>query len=482
MNPIAFAKEGTPVADGRYLLKLSKDKMAAYLVPAGESVAGAGGIDYSLLLEEIKRGGVEAGLLAQPEPVGQGILCVAKGIPPVHGEDARVKLYVRPAVSGPTEIGKRGRIDFRELSNIVNVTKGLVLAEKIPHTQGTPGKNVLGQEIPAKSGKDRSLKGGKGVALSEDGLRIVAMLDGKFVMEADRPGVYDEHFVNSDVDLSVGNVVFGGRLLTVGGEVMPGFHLKCRGDIELGKGINSSSVMAGGNLRIHGGVIGPHAVLRAKGDIYVDFMENDCDVEALGNFYLGDFAVQCRARVGGSIKSTGKGAIIGGRYLVTGSVYLKELGSEAEVATEIQVGVQPALLKRKHQLDEELPILSEKVNESIKNISSLEKMKKEQGKAFSAALQERLTQFKAELPGLTQKVESMSNEAKELQEAVDQMVNESIFVYGTLYPGVIVRIGNLMRQTTTEEERAVIYFDQEAQQIMIRKMTPEEAAEEPKKI
>lgn len=478
MDQAALPKDGTQIAGGRYILKIAKDKMAAYLVPGSEPVAGD--IDLAGLAGEIKSGGVEAGLLSKAEPAGNGIFCVARGTPPVPGEDAKVKLYVRPAVSGPKEIGRRGSIDFRELSNIVNVTKGLVLAEKILPTAGTPGKNVCGQEIPAKSGKDRSLKGGKGVRLSDDGLKIMANLDGKFVMEGDRPGVYDEHIISDNVDLSVGNVVFGGRILVVNGEVLPGFNLKCRGDIELAKGINSSSVMAGGNLKIRGGVIGPNAVLRAKGDISVDFMENDCEVEALGNLFMADFAVQCRARVGGFVKSTSNGSIIGGRYVVTGSMFVKELGSEAEVATEVSVGVKPALVKRKHQLDQELPLLSDKVNESIKNLSSFERMKREQGAAFSEALRERLAQLKAELPALTQKVEVLSNEAKALQEEIDGMVNECIYVYGKLYPGVIIRIGNFMRQTTMEEERVVIYYDKEAQQIMIRKMTPEEAADEPK--
>jgi len=54
------------------------------------------------------------------------------------------------------------------------------------------------------------------------------------------------------------------------------------------------------------------------------------------------------------------------------------------------------------------------------------------------------------------------------------MVNEQVYVYGHLFPGVVVKIGSLVRTITLEEEQSIIYFDKTSHQILVRKMTREE--------
>lgn len=70
----------------------------------------------------------------------------------------------------------------------------------------------------------------------------------------------------------------------------------------------------------------------------------------------------------------------GGKYIIGGSVYVGDLGTDAEVQTTIHVGVVPSLQNRKQQVDDDLRLWAERLNEIIKNISTLEKMQKEQGK------------------------------------------------------------------------------------------------------
>ncbi|MBU1404061.1 MAG: FapA family protein, partial [Proteobacteria bacterium] len=220
-------KGGVEIQNGAFILRVTKDRLQA-VVTMKDAKAGVQ-LDNNLLQKELAENGIVGGLLPAPEPTGGGSFVVAKGVPPAMGENARVKMHVKPAIPGPQRTDPdKDQVDFRELGTIVNVAKDRLLLEKIAPTQGKAGQDVFGIGIPAKPGKDSKLKYGKGVTLSPDEMKIFAALDGKFVMDDGRPTVFGEHSITGDVDMKVGNIVFGGSKLTISGEVLPGFSVKCR--------------------------------------------------------------------------------------------------------------------------------------------------------------------------------------------------------------------------------------------------------------
>ncbi|MGV1099573.1 DUF342 domain-containing protein [Thiovibrio sp. JS02] len=473
-------KGGVEVQNGAFILRVTKDRLQAVVTP--KDVKAGVPLDHDRLRGELAENEISAGLLPQPEPMGGGSYCVARGKPPVPGEDAKVKLHVKPAV---VHIPKRidpdkDMVDYRELGSIVNVAKDRLLLEKIPFTMGTAGLDVFGIGIPAKSGKDRKLKFGKGVYLSPDEMKIFAELDGKFVMAEGKPAVFAEHAITGDVDLTVGNIAFGGTSLVIGGEVLPGFSVKCRGNIAIRGGINNAFVMAGGTLTVQGGVVGEQTVLRAKGDIMVEFVENGPHLETAGSLLVNDVLVQVEAKVGKDVIATkNKGTIIGGKFILAGSMHVKDLGSEAEIGTEVSVGIVPSLQAKKLKLDEDLKLWSDRLNEVLKNISALEKMKKDEGGKLPEERAVLLRKCHAFMPKAMDKVNDLTEEGKTLEVEFEQMVNEAIFVYGRLFPGVVVRIGSLARTITVEESQVVVYFDKPTHQILVRKMSREEQASMP---
>ncbi|GEM_PF-825327 len=470
-------KGGVEVQDGAFILRVSKDRLQAVVTP--KDLKAEVPLDFAALQEALAELEISTGILPQPEPLGSGSFCVAKGKPGIPGENAKVKLHVKPAeVYVPKQVDPdKDQVDYRELGTIVNVARERLLLEKIPFTAGIPGVDVFGEPVPAKPGKDRKLKIGKGVRLSEDEMKVYAELDGKFIMAEGKPSVLDEHTVNGDVDLKVGNIAFGGKSLVVSGEVLPGFSVKCRGNILIRGGVNNALLMAGGTLTVLGGVVGEQAMLRAKGDIVVEFVENGPVLETSGFLYVHDVLVQTEAKVGRNVVATGKkGTIIGGKFIIAGSMHVKELGSEAEIVTEVSVGIVPSLQSRKQTLDEEFKLWSDRLNEVLKNISALEKMKKEQGGKLAEEKAVLLRKCQTFMPKAMDKVNALTEEGKALEQELEQMVNEAIFVYGRLYPGAVVRIGNAARTISVEEERVVIYFDRPTHQILVRKMTPEEEA------
>ncbi|MBU3937387.1 MAG: FapA family protein [Proteobacteria bacterium] len=468
-------KGGVEIQNGAFILRVTKDRLQAVVTPK-DTKGGGVQLDQDLLKKELAENGIVGGVLPAPEAAGGGSFSVAKGIPPVPGENAKVKMHVKPAIPGPQKADPdKDQVDYRELGTIVNVAKDRLLLEKVAPSQGKAGQDVFGIGIPAKPGKDSKLKYGKGVTLSPDESKISAALDGKFVMSEGKPTVLGEHSITGDVDMKVGNIVFGGSNLTISGEVLPGFSVKCRGDIKIGQGVNNSFVMAGGFLTVLGGVVGEEAKLRAKGDITVDFVENGPKLETAGYLRVNDVLLQAQASVGKDVIATqGNGTIIGGKIIAAGSVHVKEMGCDAEVATEVCVGLVPSLQMKKQKIVEELGLWSDRLNEVIKNISALEKIKKELAGKFPEDKSTLLAKCRAFMPKAMDKVNFLTEEDKALELELEQMVNEQVYVYGHLFPGVVVKIGSLVRTITLEEEQSIIYFDKTSHQILVRKMTREE--------
>ena len=464
---------GVPVCDDTFLLRVSKDKMYAVLVPKDEN---AGDPDCATLGNDLDMNGIVHGLL--PKPVAsKGGFVVAKGDPVVNGENAIVKAHVKPSVVRAPKVkdASRDRVDFRELGCIVNVAVGQLLLQKIPPTEGTSGTDVFGRTIYPKHGKDIKMRVGPGVTLSDDGMKVTADVEGKFVVGDGKAAVYEEHVVSENVDLSTGNITFAGKSLTINGLVQPGFKVKCKGDIYISKGVNSAAIIAGGAIQIKGGVVGQDARVKAMGNITIDFSENGPLLETKESLYVDDVIIQSQVKVGKDVKALkGKGILIGGEFIVGGSVYCKELGSDAEVVTNVTVGVDPVLEEKKKKFAEDKEIWPEKMNDILRNTTGLKKMKTEQGGKLPPEKEELLKKFNAMLPDVMEKVNDLKIREEELNEEISAAADKAIHVFNAVFPGVTVKIGKGIRTINLEESSTVILLDRKSLQIHCTAMTSKE--------
>lgn len=477
MSEITLGVKPQKICGGKYILQLSKDKLQLYLaLHEADSFDPA---DWKDVVTIVLAAGVCHGFNERRPPLEMvdGKAVIASGTPAQHGENAKIRPHVRPAViqSKEDDEARSERREFRELGNIVNVPEDQLLLEKIPATPGIPGRNILGEEIPAKDGKDVILKCGPGVTLSEDGLRVTSTVKGKFVMAEGKPAVYEEHTVNSDVDMSVGNITFSGKKLTINGQVLPGFKVKCMGSIDISEGVNNAEIIAGADLKIHGGLIGEECSIRVWGDMEVDFCENTGPIETRGAMTITDFVVQGDMRVEKDLKAlSGKGALIGGKYVLGGSLHALELGSDAEVNTEIVVGLNPSLEHKKKKIEAAKEIWPPRLTEMLKDISALSAMKKKEGKDFSPEKDEKLKKLNVLLPKVMEANNHLADLEEKLDEEIEKAATQCIYVYGVVHPGVHIVIGKARRVLTSPEERVVIAFDRAKQAIHVRAMTPEE--------
>lgn len=470
------SKKPVKICNDRFLLKLTKDKLKAFLQLVNEEDRFEN-VPFDEIVKEVQNFGVCFGFVARLPLAREGKTVIASGKPAVPGENAKVKPVVKPVIVSRAKSLKPGkdRVDFRELGHIVNVPKGQLLLKKIPATAGTPGTNVLGEEIPCKPGKDVNIKCGPGVELSEDGLQVTALIDGKFVMGDGKPAVYEEHVITGNVDMAVGNVAFCGTRLEITGEVLPGFKIKCKGDVVIGKGANNAQVLAGGNVRISGGLVGLDTEIRAKGDIRLDFCENFGLIETRGSLRVENFVVQGKVKTGGNMTVvSGKGTVIGGKYVIGGSMYVKDLGSEAEVVTEVTVGLKPDLEKKKRQVEAAKEYWPNRMNEILKNISTLNEMKKAEGKDFGGEKANVLAELNKMMPEVMEKNNQLTEMQMQLDKELEQASSEAIYVYGCLYPGVAVTIGKAVRVIDKLDQMVVVELNKSTLQIHVRSMTSQE--------
>lgn len=113
------------------------------------------------IIEALNKAGVTEGLfdLFQKPVTVRKEAPAAKGIKPQNGEDAVIRYYEiqekKPIVKEDGSVNRYG------LNLICNVKNSYWLGEKIPPSDGKPGKTVTGKIIPERRGLDLKLKYGR---------------------------------------------------------------------------------------------------------------------------------------------------------------------------------------------------------------------------------------------------------------------------------------------------------------------------------
>lgn len=450
--------------DGYFKVEVSKDAMESYLhvTPpwGGESAT------FKEVKTEMENKGIVFGIdddaikSALSEACESVSYVIAKGIPPVHGKDADMQYFFeRDVKASPKEL-EDGRMDYRELNLVISVTKGTLLAEKIPATEGGAGKNVFGNEAAAKRGRDFIPPVGKGVERSEDGLRLFAAADGCPMVTGKQLKVLAVYEVKGDVDFSTGNVYFMGSVI-VRGNVKSGFKVAASGNVEVFQGVEDARIEADGKVLVKRGISGQgKAFIKAGEDVFAKFIQHaevrtkeSVHTEAClhSNVYAGKKVV-----VGGK-----RGLLVGGIISAGQEVNAKTVGSPFATHTEIELGIDPQLREDFLRVSDQITADTENLKNANKGLEHLEKIVKSGGSLpqYKAVLYERLQQAKRQF-------EERLSELKEKRSAYkEQMMEETkgiLRVKDVLYSGVKISFKQASC-TTTEEKKNVCLYEVEGE-------------------
>lgn len=272
----------------------------------------------------------------------EGFLC-AKGLSPVDGEDGQMEFLFSVVKSAAPQQREDGTVNYRDLGLIRNVRKGEPLCRITPPKPGTDGVDVFGRTVRCKEGQVARFPTGRNTAASEDGLTLVAVIDGCIEYKSMVLDVLDSYIVRGNVDGSSGNVDTVGSV-TVLGDVLEGFSVRAGGSITVRGMVEGANLQAGGNIVISKGMNGMcKGRLVCGGDVTAKFLEN-CTIECGGDL-CSDVLMNCAAKAGGSVILRGKnGLLLGGRCTAGRRIYANYIGNANNVRTEAIID-SPALEK-----------------------------------------------------------------------------------------------------------------------------------------
>lgn len=443
------------------LVQISKDGMEAYItITFDEANEEDFNISYENIISVIKEK-VKYGL--QEEVVKNLInnkmyneeICIAKGLPPKHGEDGKVKYYFEVNKKISPKVNDDGSVDYRELDIVNNVKKGDLLAEIILPIDGELGIKVTGEEVDYKKGKVPFIKQGKNIEVVNDGLSFLAAKDGMAKLINNKISVLDVFEVPA-VDNSTGNVYFNGTVI-VKGNVINGFKLEASGDLDINGVVEGAYINNEGNILIRRGIQGyGKAQIYTEGKLTTRFIEN-ASIKA-GNVITAEAIMHSEVESYDGINLIGKrGLIVGGICKARRHIHAITVGSSMATVTTLEVGVDTNLNIKYDKLMENNKGLEENYNKVNKSIGILETMM-ESGKADESKIQlyKKLLNTRN---SLEEEINKINSELSVLQNQIEALCNGEIKVEGTVYPGVRIVIGNEMKVIKDEIEHCSFYLE-----------------------
>lgn len=358
---------------------------------------------------------------------------IATGRQAMDGEDGKLIFRFSKEHDLKPLMLEDGKVDFYTLDLFSPAEKGQLLVERVPPTLGTDGVDVSGRELKARPGKDVLMPPCTNAEVNEDNTQMRATIDGKVDWIDNRKVVVSNEFVvHQDVDMSTGNITFGGSIV-VKGNVRSGMKVKAAGNIEIAGIVEESAeVQAGGDITLHMGVQGADkAIISAGGNVAANFIER-ANVYAKGDIVAASSmhsTLDSRANI---VIIKGKGTLFGGTTRADKMIAAQVAGSVSHVTTNIVIGIGPENLRRLQKLREDLEIANvemEKIVELKSKISQL------------PGQEEMIERVNASMKSQLENKLKLQNEIKGLEQQILDTQDGKIHVTGKVYPGVRVVIG-----------------------------------------
>ena len=437
-------------------VKVSNDKMEAYIT------LKQGGPRASVLeIQKALQGagvtyGIDDARIAElaAHPVYGAAQLVAKGQAAVDGVSEKIeyRFEVDPASNKVGE-DEEGAIDWRAIKNFINFKAGDVLAERVAAVAGQEGRTVLGDAIPAKEGKQATWKHGKGVEISADGMQAIAQVDGHPAIIADRLTVANTVEVPAHVDYSIGNIDFIGNV-RVRGDVMPGFFVKTKGNLEIAGNVEQADLEVGGNLDLRGIVFGQgNSRVTVMGDAKIGAIDQ-AEVRVSGNLKVNNYIRHCTVLVGAALDVVGpKGNIIGGDISAYQGINCPYVGNSMATLTKLTVGTNP--------------FVAVEFDELQAAFNDIELKLQQTGTALTNAIQRGNQPMVGKLRQVAAVLKPKYDELKEALTQAKLRVAETkeakIRVKEKAFPGVIVNFRDKLQYKTMDEAQRTTFFEEGAE-------------------
>jgi uncharacterized protein (DUF342 family) len=271
---------------------------------------------------------------------------IAEYTPPTPGKNGSISYRFERVPTALLIENEEGNVNYRELGLFKSVLKDTVIADITPPEEGIHGMDVLGRDIAPKPVSKAAFSTGVGTVLSEDGLRIIAAIDGVINFEKTAFVVRHDLNIKADIDYNTGNIKFLGNI-NISGNVGEGFKVESTGGnvVIYGAVFSGAEITAAGSITLK--QVCNHASVKAGGDINATFCEY-CSLSADGDITAQTLIVST-VFCNGTLAC--KGGLVGGNYTVlSGAIINGNVGAPHYPQTEIILGNNALLTEERDKL------------------------------------------------------------------------------------------------------------------------------------
>lgn len=359
---------------------LSADKIYAWLVvlpPVGNGEELSREMLYRAMAEQGIVYGVDTELIDRL-PMTRAryfnLSLMARGKEPFDGKNGNIIDYFPRVTERVFEVNEYDQVDYTALNLIHNIKQGQEICRLIRPTEGEAGRTVLDEEIPAKSGKTVPLPKGRNTEISEDGLLLLAKVDGHVEFTGRSFQVKPVLEIPGNVDYSTGDIWFLGDV-NIHGDVLGGFSVRAMGNIHVSGVVEAgSTVESGGDLTVVRGILGDGSTtVRSHRSIFSKYIEGAVvsAKETLQTDCIIGSYVYCDGEI--HVKS-GRGRIMGGQVWAADKICVRAIGSSSECKTIIKLSGSPcgnfereSLQRQIHAIEMELEKLECQLESPIRD-------------------------------------------------------------------------------------------------------------------
>ena len=361
--------------DAEFLVYLSRDKLVAWVLvlpPCGEGALRVDELGRVLQSQQVTSGMDTAqvtGIATQKQYFK--MIPVAVGTPAKEGTDGKVVEHFARVQEFEVKVDENGVADYRSSNYVSQVYKDTVICDIILPEEGVPGLSVDGKVIQPRSVRSAKVPKGRNTTITEDGLHLVATMDGNLEFKGDGFHVRPVMEIPGDVDYETGNINFTGDV-HVKGDVRENFSVIATGSVTIDGLVEAATVEAGGDLTITKGVVGDNrALLKCGGSLRAKYLES-CVIYA-GKCVFSDCIMSSQVFSDGCIDVTsGRGSIVGGTMVAAAGIRAKMIGAESGRRTDLTMGVLPVVQAELQDLKVELEKYHTEAEELERQLAYLE--------------------------------------------------------------------------------------------------------------
>ena len=385
------------------------------------------------------------------------LIPIAVGTPAIQGENGTVTELFDRKLSLEVLIDEEGVADYKHSNYVRQIMQGDTICEMTLPVPGQAGVRVDGSAVEPKPVKPASPPRGANTTVTEDGLRLVATIDGHLEFDGSAFVVRPVLTVKGDVDYGVGNINFLGDV-HVCGDVRENFSVIASGSVTVDGLVEAAHVEAGGDLLISRGVVGDNrAMIRSKGIVRVKYLEN-CVVYA-GKGIYADCSMNSQLFSDSFIDiSSGRGSVIGGNLTAAQNIRARMIGAKSGRRTELTLGVLPYVQIELEDIQEELESNQKERAELDRQLGFLERQRGLEGS------DSRLAKARMRKSVLEMKEQQLLKRLEKL-EPMMQDVTLCRLECGEVYPITTLTVHDAVWTAREHKVRCKVYYSKEEKEL-----------------